>query len=376
MLALLRYLMILLPAAGTALFLPLSEVGLLTLSTLLLLLWAQLRQHGVPERMHAAAAMAETLGIVCIGHMYGGLLFICHLSTLLSESLRGKSGLQPQQLVVHFIGLNATLYPIADWRLTLAVNLCSLTTGFLLLKLSETGKQKYDLERVYDELRSKAYELDAARSRLVEYAGKVEQLAQAEERTRIARDIHDDLGHKLIRSKMMLEAAVHLMPEQTDKALGLTKQVKEHLTESMETLRQTVRRLKPEEAELQSFSLRRLIDSLAEDHGLTVRHRVTGLPRPIYPSLEIILYRNAQEAVTNAIRHGGASEIDILLHYDSSHVVMTVSNNGRLPDEPALRRGLGLSGMEERVRLVGGELAVGRGSPFQVVTSLPLPHNS
>ncbi|SDC78782.1 Signal transduction histidine kinase [Paenibacillus sp. UNCCL117] len=372
MLVRLRYLLLILPAVGTAWFVPLSEMGQLTCLLLLLFAWDRLRQSRLPDRLQPMAAAIETLALIGLSHLYGGLLFLCHFSTLISAALHSKGRLHPVQLAVHLIGLNASLHGTDDWRLLAAANLCALTTGGLLLRLTDTGEQKKQLERVYDELRSKAYELDAARSRLVEYAGKVEQLAQAEERTRIARDIHDELGHKLIRSKMMLEAAVRLMPEQPERAHELTVQVRDHLTDSMESLRHTVRKLKPADAELQSYSLHRLIDNLAADHGLEVRHHISGLPRPIYPSLEIILYRNAQEAVTNAIRHGGASEIGIHLHYAPAQVVMTVSNNGRRPDLASLRKGLGLSGMEERVRLVGGDLQLRGDDSFAVVTSLPL----
>ncbi|MEK8129853.1 sensor histidine kinase [Paenibacillus filicis] len=372
MLVWLRYLLLILPALGTAYFIPLPELGWLTFCVLLLLVWAQARRSWLPEHMRGMASLIETLAIVWLGRTYGGLLFLCHLSGMVASSRDGHEPLRLPQLAFHLVALNATLYGHTDLQLTLVANLCALTIGGLLLRLSDAGRQTRDLEQVYDQLRHKAYELDAARNRLLEYAGRVEQLAQAEERTRIARDIHDDLGHKLIRSKMMLEAAIRLMPDRQAEALKLTGQVRDHLTESMDTLRHTVRRLKPADEELHSFSIRRLIDSLAADRGLAVSHHISGLPRPIYPSLEIILYRNAQEAVTNAIRHGGATEIDLHLHYDNERVVMTVSNNGKLPDLANLRKGLGLSGMEERVRLVGGELTFGGEHPFRIITILPL----
>ncbi|MGO4272893.1 sensor histidine kinase, partial [Paenibacillus sp. TAF58] len=90
----------------------------------------------------------------------------------------------------------------------------------------------------------------------------------------------------------------------------------------------------------------------------------------LYPSLEFILYRNAQEAITNAIRHGSATQVLIQLTYEPKQITMCISNNGKLPNERS-RNGLGMSGMEERSKLIGGQLIVPIEDRFTVMTVLP-----
>lgn len=83
-----------------------------------------------------------------------------------------------------------------------------------------------------------------------------------------------------------------------------------------------------------------------------------------------MLYRNAQEAITNAVRHGGATAVSVELRYGRDEMVMSVSNNGSLP-AGELRRGIGLSGMAERVAMLGGNLRVERDGAFRVISDLP-----
>nr|WP_240343829.1 sensor histidine kinase [Paenibacillus sp. SYP-B3998] len=240
----------------------------------------------------------------------------------------------------------------------------------MLLKLFFIEQNKDEVELLYDHLRRQHYELDDARLRLIDYARKVEHIAQADERNRISHDIHDDLGHKLIRLKMMMEAAIRILPTQPQQGMEMLNTIRDQMTESMELLRATVRRLKPNEVDLQTYSLNKLIEDLISNSGITIELEILGMPYALYPSLEFILYRNAQEAVTNAIRHGGATQVFIALTYESKQIIMNISNNGKLPDSTHIK-GIGLTGMEERTGLIGGQLNISMQERFAVTTVLP-----
>src|SRR5690606_2110333 len=140
--------------------------------------------------------------------------------------------------------------------------------------------------------------------------------------------------------KMMLEAATRLSTDQQDQAMDLVKEVRDQLSESMESLRSTVRRMKPASAASNQYTLEGLLDQIARDSGILVRYRTTGQPYPLYPSEEVLLYRNAQEAITNAVRHGQATEVTITLDYCTDEIRMTISNNGSEPSEGSVRKGL------------------------------------
>jgi two-component system, NarL family, sensor kinase len=369
-LALLRYLLLLAAAVATPYTIDISSYPVYIAQILLLVLVVRVREAIAPEPWRLPLTLAESAWAVWIATQYGGAMYAVFWSTLLSLFEKRSNHNRMPATMLLFAAMNVSMLPHgSDWLLPANLGFCMGAVVLLRSARMEVGRE--DLQELYDELRRKHYELDEARKRMFEYAQKVEDSAQAEERNRIAREIHDDLGHKLIRLKMMLEAVLHIMPAQPDKGLELIRQVRDQLTDSMETMRKTVRRLKPDDADIQSWSLDRLMEELSHEPGFRIRYRVTGRPVPLYPSCEIVLYRNAQEAITNAIRHGKADELDVELCYADTSLSLTVSNNGALP-QSLNQRGLGLSGMEERTRLLGGELAFEMDGRFAVTTRIPL----
>lgn len=110
--------------------------------------------------------------------------------------------------------LNTTATTLLSAETTAIVlgNLLLLITAALSWQGSRTASSRGQLEQVYDELRSKHYELQEAREQLLLFTKQLEGVAQAEERTRISRQLHDDIGHRMIRTKMMSEAALLTLP--------------------------------------------------------------------------------------------------------------------------------------------------------------------
>lgn len=369
-LAILRYLLLLAPAVALPYQTEIPSYPVYISQFLLLLCLVRVRDLAVPERVGLALFAAETLWTAWLVNTYGGLLFILFWSMSVSLFSRSRVTLRYQLGAVLLAAMNLSMSG-APGSLPVEANLGFLALTIVLLRSSKMEVGREELQQLYDELRRKHYELEEARKRIIEYARIVEGSAQTEERNRIAREIHDDLGHKLIRMKMMLEAVVRIMPEQPDKAMEMVMEVRDQLTGSMETMRKTVRRLKPDEAEVQIWSLERLIEELSREPGFKVTYRVHGMPVPLYPSQEIVLYRNTQEAITNAIRHGRADEVEVEVRYGEHGVSLRVSNNGELPAD-ITRKGLGVSGMEERTRLVGGELQFEFTDRFAVTTRIPL----
>ncbi len=119
-----------------------------------------------------------------------------------------------------------------------------------------------------------------------------------------------------------------------------------------------------------SFSLQSLAEDFARDSGVPVKLTVSGMPRVIYPSVEVAFYRNAQEAMTNAVRHGQATAISVRLDYSPDEVALSVSSNGR-PPVGSIVKGLGLRGMEERIELLGGTVETETTDRFIVRSVVP-----
>ncbi|MBP1961297.1 sensor histidine kinase [Paenibacillus aceris] len=304
-----------------------------------------------------------------LSYQYDGLLFILFYSTLLTYLNTFHRHIRYSFLGIQLVLLNMSLQAQPSSYYVIA-NLLLFAQSLLLLHMRRVEQNKVDIELLYDQLRRQHYELDEARMQLLDYARQVENIAQLDERNRISRDIHDDLGHQLIRLKMMMEAALRILPTQMDKGMEMLTSVRDQLTNSMELLRSTVRRLKPDDDSMQTFTLSRLIEGLTKEKGISIEVDIQGMPYVLYPSLAFILYRNAQEAITNAIRHGGATAVQIQLIYETKQITMNVSNNGKTPVGETIK-GLGMTGMEERSKLIGGQLHVAIEKSFTVTTILP-----
>lgn len=329
--------------------------------------WLEVREGIFPSPL---LFLAETAALAAFAWRYGGLLPLAVPAALYTPPERMEPFIP--RAAAAGAAMNAAAWGHFQAELLVAANLAYGAIALLLWHIRKTAVDREEIETLNIELQARNLELEEARRTALDYASKVQELAQLEERNRIAHDLHDELGHRLVRLKMMLEAAIRIDEGGArDGAMSLVREVRDQLAGAMDALRSTVRRLKPAEAARGEYSLETLIAELAGTRGANVRFRAVGAPYALYPSDAIVLYRNAQEAVTNALRHGGATEVNVELEYAPDELRMTVSNNGVPPEGGEIRKGLGLLGMEERARLAGGRLEIIAGERFAVRTVLP-----
>lgn len=326
----------------------------------------------IAPRMVKPLLIAELLLFTWLADTYGGILFLLPFSTLIA-AFRSKPARREcaAWTLAGCAALAAGLYG-REPQYAIAVFALWATSAVLLYTANDFEKKRYQSEDLYEALARSNQELHAAKRRMRDYTVQIETYAQTEERNRIAMDIHDDLGHRLIRVKMMSEAALHLFDTDTARARDMVGQMRDQLQDSMERMRRTVRRLAVEgEDEPRRYALDRLVAETAEGLGIDVRFKVHGIPRPIYPSMELVLFKNAQEAITNAVRHGGAASVVLDLRFERDQVSLTVANDGTLPDLP-IETGLGMKGMRDRIALIGGKLEWKQDGMFAITTTLPL----
>ncbi|GMK41630.1 hypothetical protein PCCS19_46870 [Paenibacillus sp. CCS19] len=365
----LRHLFIIIPAAATLLDRPVDQsTSLFVICVLLSILAVKLGE--LLPRMAALLAACELIGFGAMSYSWGGYLFLLPYSTLIAiYSLSFKS----KSLTAWAVGGLAVQISAMNGRepeLMLTASLLWLLLSAVLTASKQYEEKRNQTEQLYDRLAQHHEELGAARRRAQEYAAQIEQYAQTEERNRIARDIHDDLGHRLIRVKMMSEAALHLFDHDADRARAIVEQIRDQLQDSMDRMRHTVRKLSAPEQESRVYSLDKLVQEAGETLGIEVLFAITGRPEQLYPSIEYVLYRNAQEAITNAVRHGGAVRVEVNLDFQPGGVAMSVENDGALPSGP-LTTGIGMRGMQERAALVGGRITCRAEGRFSVMTWIP-----
>lgn len=221
-------------------------------------------------------------------------------------------------------------------------------------------------------------ELQQSHQRLQEYAARIEELAVAEERNRLAREMHDAIGHHLTVSAVQLEAAQRLIAKDPDRAAGLVAVVRGQIREALDELRQTVAALRePLEAGLELGSaLKRLALGFEQATGITVNQILPAEIPHLPETHRIALYRAAQEGLTNIGRHSGAKEAWLQLTLDNNISALLISDNGvGLPTEIYRGSSFGLRGLRERADKLGGDLIVEprAGGGTQLIFRLPIP---
>lgn len=199
-------------------------------------------------------------------------------------------------------------------------------------------------------------ELQAAHSRLKDYAQQVAELAVAEERNRLAREMHDALGHRLTVAVVQLEGSQRLIPNDPGRAAQMVGAMREQLKEALTELRQTVAQLRADSATDRPLtdSLRQLALSFQEATGLPVQ---LALPTD-FPSLpagqRLALYRAAQEGLTNVHKHAQAKQLWLTLSPSDGQLSLVIEDDG-LGLSPDLVPGrYGLRGLQERAEQLGG----------------------
>jgi signal transduction histidine kinase len=200
--------------------------------------------------------------------------------------------------------------------------------------------------------------LDQANRALRDYAAQSEELATARERNRIAREIHDGLGHYLTTIHMQIQAARGILETDRPRADQTLAKAQQLAQEALGDVRRSVAALRAAPPDIPALpaALAELAEA-ARNAGLPTTLTVVGSARPLGPQAEQALYRAAQEGLTNARKHAQAASATLTLDFgDPTQVRLTLADDGR--GASATDGGFGLIGLRERVELAGGSLAL------------------
>ena len=219
----------------------------------------------------------------------------------------------------------------------------------------------------------------SVRGRRAERAAMEEEARRriAEERVRIARDLHDSVAHSLASFSVQAGVGAHVLDERPEDARAALLAIKQASGEALAELRATLGMLRSDEAAPRepAAGLERL-PSLVESSraaGLPVDVVVEGEPRPLPPAVDTAAFRIVQESLTNVIRHAGPARATVAVRLSDAGVEIEVTDDGQGAVN-GKGGGHGLAGMGERVALLGGELFAGarRSGGFRVRARLPL----
>lgn len=207
---------------------------------------------------------------------------------------------------------------------------------------------------------------------LENYAAVSEKIAEDKERKRIAREIHDTLGHALTGIAAGVDACIAMIdinPEATKKQLMVISKV---VRQGIVDVRNSLNKLRPGALEQHGFkgAIENMIEEFTSVSDLTISLDYRLDKVDFENTKEDILFRVIQESVTNAVRHGDATHIDISLYIEDNSLYLKIQDNGQGCEE--IHYGFGLKQMKERLGMINGKVAYDGHHGFLTIVTIPL----
>jgi len=246
------------------------------------------------------------------------------------------------------------------WHGWTATGYAALAFSFAVLFTIVFSILAVQSEKARNEVQRLATELSEANRRLREDAIQAEELSATRERNRIAREIHDSLGHFLTVANMQLEAARALETTDPVQARGAVGKAQAFIQEGLADIRRSVAALRsgPLDNKPLAAAVQELVN-LANAESPEADFAVLGTPRKLAPPVELSLYRAVQEGLTNARKHAHAQHLHVRLDFENPQAVtLLVEDDGVGLAAGQVRVGFGLRGLRERAQLLGGRLEV------------------
>ena len=233
---------------------------------------------------------------------------------------------------------------------------------FLLFVLTMIIRQKAENSRILRlnmALSGKNAELHEANVKLQEYSETIKRMTEIEERNRLAREIHDTLGHALTGIVVNADAGKILFDAAPEEAKARFDVIGQTARQGLEDVRRSIRALRPDALESRDLesALEKMIENFRETTGADIRYEQEAGKLLLAQDEEVTVYRIVQEGMTNAIRHGKATQINLIIDRKDRNLRVRIFDNG--VGMQGKKTGFGLNYMEERVELLKGSLRYG-----------------
>lgn len=233
------------------------------------------------------------------------------------------------------------------------------------LSLQRVVTSNEKTEKLLAENQRQYYLIHEQNNALEQYANQIEQLTLLEERNRMARELHDTVGHTFTSVIMGMDAVSYLIEAAPDKAKEKLDVLRTVTRNGLEEVRRSIHQMVPKEGDmLLSQQLTRLANEFALHTGTQIRFTTVGEEFDIPKQTKLSLIRCLQESLTNAKRHGRATSVEIKLNYVDEGVGIRIEDDGVGTEE--LKVGFGINAMQERIFALQGTLqvssAVGQGT--------------
>ncbi|NIK77087.1 signal transduction histidine kinase [Paenibacillus castaneae] len=242
--------------------------------------------------------------------------------------------------------------------------LIAICIGFAYV-LQLRKRTEVNFTTVLDNERRLRYELEQVKAKLLNSTHEIAKIAEMKERNRIAREIHDTIGHSIAGNLIYLQAAYKLSDVNESQSKAMLQKSIDGLSDAVTMLRNTVHNIKPNEQQGIGY-LQQIIDYFQYANvSFHCSSNVHALPSDQF----VILSSTIKEALTNASKYSQATKIDIAVDMNDSFTRLAIQDNGL--GCLHIREGLGISGMKERIQHAGGSISISGEDGFRIVCMIP-----
>jgi len=220
------------------------------------------------------------------------------------------------------------------------------------------SQMRLNEQHAREEAEGLAAQLESANRQLTEHASQAEELAATQERNRLAREIHDNLGHYLTVVNVQLEAARLTLDSDPARTLDALNKAQELAKKGLNAVRESITalRVSPVENRPLDDAILELIEE-SKETGMVTEFKLIGESRPVESKSALALYRAVQEGLTNVHKHSQASWVHVVLDLSQSDQIrLSLLDDGVGAADTS--SGFGLIGLRERIHLLGGELTI------------------
>lgn len=247
----------------------------------------------------------------------------------------------------------------------LSTSVLILFLVYILFLIQDQMLESAQMRRINDELRTLNHQLE-------EMADVREKMGETRERNRLAREIHDTLGHTLTGLSTGIDAAKTLLQCDPDMAIKQLDILSATAREGLKDVRRSVRKLRPDALENHTLkgALETMIEEFMRSSGVKVSYVCHLDSLDFQPDEEDTIYRIVQECMTNSVRHGHASRIYISFGKDQDSLILIIEDDGKGCVD--IQEGFGLHHMKERIALLNGNVRFYGRDGFEVLVELPL----
>jgi|GEM_PF-4961084 len=263
---------------------------------------------------------------------------------------------------------NSSVQFILSDLLTYWVALTFFACASYLLKKTIFMKDK--MEQLYSQLKESKKDLEAANKKLKTYSEKVEEVSILSERNRLAGEIHDTIGHSLTALIMEVDICNKLIDKDISKTKVELKKAQELARYSLSEVRKSVRSIKSDDKLTGINAIKDLINDYEKSTGISVHFDISKRQYKLSPAIEVTVYRAIQEALTNCAKYGHASNAYIDISFKENGIKFYITNDGLSCHD--IKNGVGLTTMQERVEVLGGNLKVSGENNFSITGFIPV----